>query len=169
MPGYHLAMRSREGHFSRPMAFVTRFRLGSWLTKKVYVPLDKALYRHTGGRRGLSPRKAMLNLTTIGAKTGLTRSVPVLYLRDGSTCWVMASNFGGTNHPGWSYNLLKDPKAHIQIGDEGYEVRARLATDEEKESLWPRLVELYPSWKQYATWTDRDFRLFALEPASEDA
>lgn len=156
-------MRTEEGRFSRPLAFFTRFKLGSRLTKTIYAPLDRALYRLTGGRRGLSPRKATLNLTTTGAKSGLARSAPVLYLRDGERFWVMASNFGGANHPGWSYNLLKNPDAHVRIGDEVHQVRARLATEEEKRRLRPRFVELYPSWEQYETWTDRDFRVFALE------
>lgn len=159
-------MFTREGRYNRFMAWFTRWRAGSWLTKKVYVPLDRAIYRRTDGRRGLSPRKAMLNLTTTGAKSGLPRSVPVLYLREGPAFWIMASNFGSDRHPAWSYNLIANPEARVQIGDECYEVRARLASDDEKQRLWPRLVDLYPSWKQYTTWTDRDFRLFALE-ASE--
>jgi hypothetical protein len=43
-------------------------------------------------------------------------------------------------------------------------VTARLGTDEDKERLWPRLVDLYPAWKHYVKWTDREFRLFALDP-----
>ena len=149
------------------MTWITNTKAGSAFTKNVYFPLDRWLFQKTGGRRGLSPRQTMFLLTTTGAKTGQPRNVPVLYLRDGATFWVMASNFGQDHHPGWSYNLLKNPDAHVQIGDESHEVRARLASDEEKERLWPRLVELYPSWKQYTTWTDRDFRLFALEPRGE--
>ena len=145
------------------MTAITSTKAGSWFTKKVYFPLDRWLFAKTGGRRGLSPRQTMFNLTTTGAKTGQPRSVPVLYLREGSTFWVMASNFGGDKHPGWSYNLLANPDARVQIGDECHDVRARLAGDDEKERLWRRLVELYPSWKQYVKWTDRDFRLFALE------
>lgn len=156
-------MRSREGRFSPVYTTIGRFKVGSWLTRHLYVPLDKAILKRTGGRRGISPRNTVLNLVTTGRKSGQPRSVPVLFLREGSTFWVMASNFGGERHPGWSYNLLADPDAHVQIGDEGHEVRARLAGDDEKQRLWPRLIELYPSWKQYRTWTDREFRLFALE------
>ena len=160
-------MLSREGRNSRPMTWITSTKAGSWLAQKTYVPLDKWVFRKTGGRRGLSPRRTMFRLTTTGARSGQTRSVPVLYLREGSTFWVMGSNFGGTNHPGWSYNLLANPDANVQIGDERHDVRARLAGDEEKERMWPQLIELYPSWKQYVKWTDREFRLFALEPRDE--
>jgi deazaflavin-dependent oxidoreductase (nitroreductase family) len=149
------------------MTWITSTKAGSAFTKRFYVPLDMWLFKKTNGRRGLSPRRTMFNLTTTGAKSGLPRSVPVLYLREGPTFWVMASNFGGTKHPGWSYNLLANPEARVQIGHESHDVRARLASAEEKERLWPRLLELYPAWKQYVKWTDRDFRLFALEAKGE--
>ena len=149
------------------MTWITNTKAGSWFTQRTYVPLDKWLFRKTDGRRGLSPRKTMFWLTTTGAKSGQKRGVPVLYLREGSTFWVMASNFGTQKHPAWSYNLRANPDAHVQIGKEGYDVRARPATEEEKEQLWPALVRLYPSWKQYVKWTDRDFRLFALETKGE--
>ena len=149
------------------MAWFPTTKLGNKFTEKAYAPLDKWLFRRTDGRRGLSPRATMFWLTTTGAKSGQKRGVPVLYLREGSTFWVMASNFATEKHPAWSYNLLKNPDARVQIGRESHYVRARLATDEEKKRLWPRLVRLYPPWKKYVTWTDRDFRLFALEPKGE--
>ena len=160
-------MRSREGRYTRLFAWIPNSRVGSRFVKNVWVPIDKWLYRRSGGKRGLSPQQTMCWLTTTGAKTGQPRSVPVLYLREGSTFWVMASNFGQDRHPAWSYNLLKNPDASVTIGDEKEQVRARLGTDEEKERLWPRLVMLYPAWKQYVKWTDRDFRLFALETSRE--
>jgi deazaflavin-dependent oxidoreductase (nitroreductase family) len=144
--------------------WIASTKAGSWFTKSVYVPVDKWLFKKTNGRRGLSPRATMFRLTTTGAKSGQPRSVPVLYLKEGPTFWVMASNFGQAKHPAWSYNLLKNPDAHVQIGDEEHEVTARLGTDEDKERLWSRLIKLYPAWKRYVKWTDREFRLFALEP-----
>jgi deazaflavin-dependent oxidoreductase (nitroreductase family) len=150
--------------FPKWMAAFTSKKLGTTLTRTVYQPIDRAVYRISGGRFGLSPRQTVLYLTTIGRKTGQPRRVPILYLEDGDKQWVMASNYGQPRHPAWSSNLLANPEATIQIGRTTKEVKARLASDEERRTLWPRLVELYPSWKQYSEWTDRDFRLFCLEP-----
>jgi hypothetical protein len=66
--------------------------LGVWLIKHVISPLDRRLYRWTGGRgvargRQLAPR---LLLTTTGRRTGLERTVPVFYLRDGD--WLVVCN-----------------------------------------------------------------------------
>lgn len=143
--------------------FVSR-KWGRNFARAVYTPVDKAVYRLTGGRRGLSPLESVLYLTTTGRTTGKARRVPVLFLRDGDHYWVMASNYGTERHPAWSANLLANPDATVQLGSKAIDVRARLASRAEKEQLWPRLLELYPAWKQYSEWTDRDFRLFCLEP-----
>ena len=144
-------------------AFVSR-KWGRTVARVVYDPLDKAVYRLTGGRRGLSPRKTVLYLTTTGRKSGLPRRVPILFLKDGERYWVMASNYGQDHHPAWSANLIANPRATVQEGSKTVNVTARLAGPEEKAELWPRLVQVYPAWKNYAQWTGRDFRLFCLEP-----
>jgi len=153
-----------DPRFPAPLAQLGSRKWGSALARVVYTPLDKAIYRLTGGRRGLSPAKTVLYLTTTGCRSGLPRRVPILYLRDGDRYWVVASNYGQENHPAWSSNLLANSEAIVQEGGRTVPVTARLATAQEKTELWPRLLELYPAWKQYTTWTDRDFRLFCLTP-----
>lgn len=154
----------QQQQFPKPMAWLASKKWGRNLAIALYTPLDKLVYRVTRGRRGLSPPGSVLLLTTIGRRTGEPRQVPVLYLRDGGRYWVMGSSYGRPRHPAWSANLLAHPDATVQIGRRRQEVRARLASDDERQSLWPRLLELYPAWEAYATWTDRSFRLFCLEP-----
>ena len=149
------------------MAWVASHKWGRTISRTLYTPLDKAVYRLTGGRRGLSPLQAVLYLTTTGRKSGRPRRVPVLFLKDDRCYWVVASNYGQERHPAWSANLLANPNATVQVGPEIVEVTARLATDPERQQLWPRLLRLYPAWRNYATWTDRDFRLFCLEPRAD--
>ncbi|HEV2754512.1 MAG TPA: nitroreductase family deazaflavin-dependent oxidoreductase [Actinomycetota bacterium] len=153
-----------EQRFPRAASWFASRRWGMWISKNLYTPLDKLVYRLTRGRRGLSPATTVLLLTTTGRKSGLPREVPVLYLKDGANVWVMASNYGAERHPAWSSNLLANPDATIRIARTERPVRARLASADEKKALWPRLVELYPAWEAYRGWSDRDFRLFCLEP-----
>lgn len=150
--------------FPRPLAWLASRRWGRNLARAVYTPVDKLVYKITRGRRGLSPAASVLLLTTIGRKTGQRRQVPVLYLADGPNLWVVASNYGGEKHPAWSANLLANPDASVTVRGKERPVRARLASEDERRALWPRLLELYPAWKAYASWTDRSFRLFCLEP-----
>lgn len=149
--------------FPRPLAWLASRKWGRALAQGIYTPLDKLVYRITRGRRGLSPPGSVLLLTTIGRKSGEPRQVPVLYLRDGASFWVMGSSYGRPRHPAWSSNLLANADAVVHVRGRPVKVRARLASDDEKKALWPRLLELYPAWEAYATWTDRSFRLFCLE------
>ena len=157
-------MGEEQPRFPRAASWFASHKWGRRLSVVFFTPLDRLVYRLTKGRRGLSPPKTVLLLTTTGRKTGQPRQVPVLYLRDGDRMWVMASNYGQPRHPAWSSNLLAHPDAAVQVAGDERPVRARLASPEEKKELWPRLLELYPAWKAYAEWTDRDFRLFCLEP-----
>ena len=150
--------------FPRPLAWLARRKWGRELAVRVFTPLDKLVYRITRGRRGLSPPESVLLLTTTGRKTGQPRQVPILYLRDGDRYWVVGSSYGRPSHPAWSSNLLAHPDAFVHVRGRRVDVTARLASDDERATLWPRLLKLYPTWETYATWTDRDFRLFRLEP-----
>jgi deazaflavin-dependent oxidoreductase (nitroreductase family) len=145
--------------------WMTRSTPGVYVLRHVFTPADKLVLRLTGGRRGLGPGVApQLLMTTHGRKSGKPRSNPVLYLRDGERFVVVASNYGRERHPGWSYNLTADPKATIQIGDTSRDVVARRATDEEFARYWPKLLRIWPGWRKYRTMTDREFRMFVLEP-----
>ena len=149
-----------------------RTRWFSWLSYRILVPIDRLVYTRTGGRFSLlhfgarrKPALQSLLLTTTGRKTGQPRTTPVLYLsQEGRSLVVVASNFGREHHPAWSYNLLADAEASVQVRDRSWDVRARLASEEEQRGLWPRLLELYPTWEDYTERTDRSFRAFFLDP-----
>ena len=147
--------------------FVTNIvnrRWGSTFIRLVYQPLDRATYRLSGGRRGLSPAREVLLLISTGRKSGLPRQNPLMFLEHEGSFWVMGSNFGQDHHPSWTANLMARPQATVQIGHRTHTVTARLASDQERRALWPRLVEVYPPWNAYTDWTDRSFRLFELRP-----
>ena len=150
--------------YRRFTSWLAAQRWGSATIKRFYRPLDKAVYRLTGGRRGLGPTRDVLLLTSVGRKSGRPRSNPLMYLEHEGSFWVMGSNFGQQHHPAWTQNLLAHPEATVQIGPRSERVVARLATEEERERLWPLLVQVYPPWQAYTGWTERPFRLFELKP-----
>jgi deazaflavin-dependent oxidoreductase (nitroreductase family) len=161
----------RDGKAARPTLY---HRIGLWLTGRVpgvyvlryvWTPFDRLVVRLTGGRRGLAPRVIpQMVLTTTGRRTGKRHSTPVLYLEEGDRYIVVASNYGRARHPAWSYNLLANPGATIQIGSVRRAVHGRPATPQEFERSWPRLVAIWPGWATYRRMTDRRFRMFVLEP-----
>ncbi len=124
------------------------------------------VYRATGGRIGHSgpgfPR--MLLLDHVGAKSGTKRTSPLLYFRDGDNVVVVASKGGYPKNPAWYYNLLANPDTTVQIRSEKRPVRARVATDAERERLWPKAVELYPSYEDYQRKAERKIPMVILKP-----
>jgi len=109
-----------------------------------------ALYRRSGGKIGghvpgwPNARIALVNHT--GAKTGIRRTSPVMYHEDGGAIAVAASKAGQPTHPAWFHNLMANPDTTIQIGSVVREVRARIATDDERDRLWVEFVAFYPGY-----------------------
>lgn len=129
----------------------------------IVTPLDRLVHRLSGGRimfsRGLVPT---LMLTTTGAKTGQLRTVPLACIPEGDVIYLVGSNFGRQQHPGWSANLLKNPKASIAFKGDEREVTAHLLSDEEKAEVWPMLLKVWPSYDRYVERSGRNLRVFRL-------
>jgi deazaflavin-dependent oxidoreductase (nitroreductase family) len=124
------------------------------------------VYRRTDGKLGskLLWFPAAL-LTTTGRKSGLRRTNATLYLRFGDRV-VLPASFGGRDHdPVWYLNLKANPLVHVQVRGEVMEMRARDATDAEREKYWPPLIRMYPPYKNYRDATDRVIPLVVCEPA----
>jgi deazaflavin-dependent oxidoreductase (nitroreductase family) len=141
--------------------------LGVWVIKHIISPLDRRLYRWTGGRgvalgRPLAPR---LLLTTTGRHSGLERTVPIFFLRDGGRLVICNVNPGFEHANPWTLNLRANPLARVQIGSTSGTYHAREATDEEVTRYWPQLVRIWPA---YQTHYDRSGQcsIFILEPAA---
>jgi deazaflavin-dependent oxidoreductase (nitroreductase family) len=104
-------------------------------------------------------------LTTTGRKTGEPRVSPLYFHRDGDRVIVAASRGGSDKNPMWYLNLKADPKVEVQIKDETMHLTARDATDEERAAYWPKLVEMYPTYDDYQSWTERKIPLVICDPA----
>ena len=133
---------------------------------KVMSRLNIWLIRLSGGRLGakfLYGAPIML-LTTTGWKSGQPRTTPLLYLQDGATLVAVASKAGSARHPGWYRNLVVHPDVDVEIGKQHRRMRARPASAEEKQRLWPRLTAMYPPYDSYQARTARDIPVVILEP-----
>lgn len=135
---------------------------------KAAAPLDKRLYQLSGGRLRLAIGQQQLLLTTIGRKSGLPRTVPLLYARDGDSYVVVASNMGQEKHPAWMHNLTANPEATLNVAGREFPVRARLAEDADRERVWPAVVAVYPAYDTYVERAShRDIRVFLLDEVSQ--
>ena len=106
----------------------------------------------------------VLLLTHTGAKTGKTRTNPLMYLPDGDRFVVFASKGGAPSHPDWYRNLVANPSATIEVGTKTYQVKALVVTGDERDRLYARQAERYPQFAEYQRNTDRTIPVVALEP-----
>lgn len=124
-----------------------------------------ALYKLTRGMIGASlAGKPMLLLTTTGRKTGVLRTTPLQYLKDGENLVIVASNGGNPSNPGWWFNLTATPEAEAQVGRQKQRVRAETAQGEERDRLWALLVDVYPEYDGYQKETERTIPVVILHP-----
>ncbi len=123
------------------------------------------VYRMTGGRIGhrFPGVPPMCLIDHVGAKSGKKRTSPLLYIEDGENVVIVASKGGYEKSPAWFYNLRANPDTTVQIGSEIRPVKARVASQEERERLWPKAVDVYPSYQQYQDRTTREIPLVILE------
>jgi deazaflavin-dependent oxidoreductase (nitroreductase family) len=126
------------------------------------------LYQRTGGRLGHTipgvPGK-MLLLDHVGAKSGVKRTSPLLYVRDGEDLVIVASKGGYPKHPAWYHNLMANPDTTVQVKGERIPVHARVAKPEERDRLWALAVKGYHGYDDYAARSKgREIPLVVLEP-----
>lgn len=88
-------------------------------------------------------------LTTTGAKSGLERKTPLLYLEDGNNIVMVASTGGFSKDPFWYKNICNKPQVFVQIKSEKKAMIAREATADEREDLWPKLDAIYDGYQEY--------------------
>jgi deazaflavin-dependent oxidoreductase (nitroreductase family) len=139
----------RRSAASRPLAR---------LYGRIQQPVDRFVYRLTGGRATLSSSLSGIEvsmLTTTGAKTGRPRTLPVLALPDGQDLILIASNFGRLRHPSWYHNLRANPHATIVTAGVSRKLVARELSGADRERWYARAEQIFPPFTQYPRWAGK--------------
>ncbi len=127
--------------------------------------LDRAVHRLTRGKVLLSAQMLPgVILTSTGARSGLPRRTPLACMpeADGRGWILIGSNFGRTDHPAWTHNLLAHPDAEINWKGEDIPVRARLLEGEERAAVWKTALAFWPPYATYQQRVEREIRLFRI-------
>ncbi|CAN7489445.1 nitroreductase family deazaflavin-dependent oxidoreductase [Mycolicibacterium frederiksbergense] len=120
-------------------------------------------FRANAGRVGGPFEGATLVLLhTVGAKSGRPRLSPLAYLEIDGKVLIVGSYAGAPTHPAWVHNLRAEPKAHIEIGTDAYDVIARELPDDERDATYPKIVAVAPVFADYQAKTSRAIPLFEL-------
>lgn len=111
----------------------------------------------------------MLLLNHTGAKSGIERVNPLVYLPKDDAYVIFASKGGAPTNPDWFYNLRANPNASIEVGTDKVEVVAREATGAEREELWTQIKAERPGFADYEQKTTRTIPVVVLERAQSVA
>ena len=154
----------------RIMQAATSNRPSAWIFSKTLHQQDKVLFKATGGRLTRSSVLAglpVVMVTTTGAKTGQSRTMPLLGIPVGDDLAVIGSNYGQKSTPGWVYNLEADPSAVVGYRDRTVAVVARQVDEIEAVRIFELASAVYPGYAKYRIRADhRVIKVFVLEPAS---
>ena len=139
------------------------------LQLKAMNAFHRTLLAVSGGRLGWrAGGMPVVELTTTGRRSKQPRTVMLTSpVQEGDSIVVVASRGGDDQHPGWFLNLRERPDVDVAFaGRKKQPMRARVATPDERASLWPRVTATYKGYAGYQRKTDREIPLVLLEPVN---
>jgi deazaflavin-dependent oxidoreductase (nitroreductase family) len=107
----------------------------------------------------------LLLLTTTGAKSGQPRVSPLSCKRIDGKLLIIAGNGGADVNPAWVYNLRANPNAHIELGTDSFDVKARELPAAERDDVIPKLTAVVSAFGEFQAKTKRVIPIFELQPA----
>jgi deazaflavin-dependent oxidoreductase (nitroreductase family) len=131
---------------------------------RIFGPLAPLFYRLSGGRMRVQGRPLVV-LTTVGAKSRKERQTVLGTFPDPRGTLIVASNAGARQHPGWFYNLARNPD-RVWIEKDGRKVKVRPESlrGGDRAEAWRHVVALAPGYGPYETKTDREIPIIRLVP-----
>ncbi len=112
---------------------------------------------------GMFAGARLLLLTHNSAKSGQPRTSPLAYTRDGERIAIIASKGGAPTNPDWYHNLIANPEATVELPEETFTARARVADGEECDRLYDKMAARMPNFAEYQRNTTRRIPVVVLE------
>ena len=121
-------------------------------------------FRARGGTVGGSlAGTPLLLLGTTGAGSGLPRTTPLAYRREGDRLYVIASHGGAPTHPEWYFNLRADPVVSVEVGTERFVANATVLEGPDRDRVFAAIVHDSPTAGEYEAKTGRTIPVVALD------
>jgi deazaflavin-dependent oxidoreductase (nitroreductase family) len=121
-------------------------------------------FRANGGKvSGQFAGADLLLLTTTGAKSGQPRLAPLAYFTIDGRLIIVGSKAGADTNPDWVHNLRANPRAHVEVGADAFDVTAHELGHDERDDLYPKIVAVAPGFGDYQAKTSRIIPLFELQ------
>ncbi len=120
-------------------------------------------FRANGGKvGGFFEGATLLLLHTIGAKSGLERINPVVYLADSNRYVIIASKGGADAHPDWYHNIVANPEVTVEVGSETIPALASIAAEPERTELYEKMEARHAEFTEYKSKTTRVIPVITL-------
>jgi deazaflavin-dependent oxidoreductase (nitroreductase family) len=163
--------RRRYSFLHSTIQKISSTRPVSWFLSRTLHHIDRVFLKLSNSRVTLTSILAgmpMLVLTTTGAKSGLARSLPLVFIRDEqdpNVFALIASNLGQQHNPGWYFNLKANPRATCSVAGQVGKYIAHEASAEEYEMFWRYATETYNGYSLYKQRADhRKIPIMVLTP-----
>ncbi len=134
---------------------------------KTVPKLDRSLMKISKGWLNCGFQAVAL-IETTGAKTGLKREFVTLCMPDDEQLYLVGSNWGRNTPPGWYFNLTAKPQAIVTFRGFKGPVSVTEVIGEQRQQLWPRLVEYNPQYQNYQQSCKRVFPVLQLTRTATD-
>jgi deazaflavin-dependent oxidoreductase (nitroreductase family) len=141
--------RRKLNGFERMLERFAASPAGGWYFVNVANKIDRRLVPATNGRMSTAVGQQVLVIEVVGARTGATRRVPLVYVTDGDAIVLVASNAGSARHPAWYHNLRKTPEATVYAKGRSGRYRASFPEGAEYDRLWDEAVDYYSGYAVY--------------------
>jgi deazaflavin-dependent oxidoreductase (nitroreductase family) len=107
----------------------------------------------------------LLLLTTTGGKSGEPRVAPLVAFRIDARLLIVAGYGGADVNPGWVHNLRADPRAHVEVATDSFDVVAHELDPSERETIIPKINATTPAFAfaNYQSKTTRTIPIFELQ------
>ena len=107
----------------------------------------------------------LLLLITTGAKSGKRRVAPLVVFRVDAKLLIVAGYGGADVNPAWVHNLRANPRAHVEVGTDSFDVVAHELDPSEREAFIPKINTTAPAFAfaKYQSKTTRTIPIFELQ------
>jgi deazaflavin-dependent oxidoreductase (nitroreductase family) len=144
-----------KGQFFWWQRWIQRISAMRWASRFMAKRLhhwDRWVYRLTRGRTTATEMLTglpVLFVTTIGARTGLSRTTPLLAIPENDHFILIATKFGADHHPDWYFNLKANPQVEVLYQGQTSMYVAKELEGQARAASWSRAVDTYPGYRAY--------------------
>ena len=140
--------------------------------RKDWVGEHREMYLRSGGTEG-----HIMDITPVGGhsftthclikykgrKSGKIFITPLIYGDIGGEVVIVASKGGADTNPDWYLNIKDGKNVEFQIGTQAYRATWREPQGAERKKVWDFMVDVFPSYANYQSSTDRQIPLVMMK------